>query len=58
MTSERPYRPGKATEEQALEELHVCSGTQFDPKIVKVFSDLYLGLTSIDADLPKNLKRN
>ena len=36
MTAERPYRrtPGK---ELAIEELKKCSGTQFDPKVVKAF---------------------
>jgi putative nucleotidyltransferase with HDIG domain len=37
MTSLRPYRQGKFTQEQALEELKRCAGTQFDPKIVEVF---------------------
>ncbi len=37
MTSLRPYRLGKFTQEQALEELKGCAGTQFDPKIVEVF---------------------
>lgn len=38
MTSSRTYRSIISFEE-ALEELIACSGTQFDPKIVKVFSD-------------------
>jgi len=37
MTSLRPYRPGKFTHEQAVEELKRCAGAQFDPKIVEVF---------------------
>jgi len=37
MTSLRPYREGKMTQEQALQELSRCAGTQFDPKIVEVF---------------------
>ncbi|MFA5316551.1 MAG: diguanylate cyclase [Dehalococcoidales bacterium] len=40
MTSERPYRHSKYTQEQAIEELARCSGTQFDPKIIRVFVDL------------------
>lgn len=39
MTSDRPYRqamPRKA----ALEELQRCSGTQFDPELVKLFIEL------------------
>jgi HD-GYP domain-containing protein (c-di-GMP phosphodiesterase class II) len=37
MTSLRPYREGKMSQEQAMQELSRCSGTQFDPKIVEVF---------------------
>jgi diguanylate cyclase (GGDEF)-like protein/putative nucleotidyltransferase with HDIG domain len=40
MTSERPYRHDKFSNEQALEELQRCAGTQFDPDIVKVFIKL------------------
>jgi HD-GYP domain-containing protein (c-di-GMP phosphodiesterase class II) len=36
MTSVRPYQQ-KKTYDQAIEELIRCSGTQFDPDIVKVF---------------------
>lgn len=36
MLSERPYSPRK-TMEQAINELKRCSGSQFDPKIVRVF---------------------
>lgn len=34
MTSDRPYR-NKLSLEQALDELEKCSGTQFDPNVVK-----------------------
>ncbi|MDO4534536.1 MAG: diguanylate cyclase [Clostridium perfringens] len=37
MTSIRPYN-NKKTYDEGLEELKKCSGTQFDPKIVQVFS--------------------
>ena len=40
MTSERPYRGGKATQEEALDELRRCSDTQFDPAIVDAFAKL------------------
>jgi len=40
MTSHRPYRQ-KRTHEEALAELQRCSGTQFDPEIVKVFISLH-----------------
>lgn len=41
MTSFRPYRHGKFTQEQALAELRRCAGTQFDPRIVEVFIGLH-----------------
>ena len=41
MTSLRPYRPGKLTHEQALAELRRCAGTQFDPKIVAAFTNIF-----------------
>ncbi len=40
MTSLRPYREGKMSPEEALEEVKRCSGTQFDPKIADVFVSL------------------
>ncbi|HEX9696411.1 MAG TPA: HD-GYP domain-containing protein [Actinomycetota bacterium] len=36
MISDRPYRKGRPIDE-ALEEIHRCSGTQFDPRVVKAF---------------------
>jgi putative nucleotidyltransferase with HDIG domain len=36
ITSDRPYRKGRSFAE-ARAEIHRCSGTQFDPAIVKVF---------------------
>jgi len=36
MTSNRPYNKRK-TYKEAIEELERCSGTHFDPEIVKVF---------------------
>ncbi|HET9243214.1 MAG TPA: diguanylate cyclase [Gaiella sp.] len=36
MTSDRVYRP-RIAHEQAIAELERCAGTQFDPKIVRVF---------------------
>lgn len=38
MTSDRPYRDARPTEE-ALEELERCAGTQFDPEIVRLFAE-------------------
>jgi response regulator RpfG family c-di-GMP phosphodiesterase len=37
MTTIRPYRPSRS-HEAALEELRRCSGTQFDPEVVEVFT--------------------
>jgi HD-GYP domain-containing protein (c-di-GMP phosphodiesterase class II) len=42
MTSERPYRRALAVSE-ALEELHRCSGAQFDPKVVRAFTVVVTG---------------
>ena len=39
MTSDRPYRAA-ASSTDALAELRRCAGTQFDPELVRVFSDL------------------
>jgi len=36
MTSERPYR-ASFTQQQALQEIVSCAGTQFDPQVVEVF---------------------
>lgn len=36
MTSDRPYRSGPGRE-HAVSELKLCSGTQFDPKVVEAF---------------------
>jgi HD-GYP domain-containing protein (c-di-GMP phosphodiesterase class II) len=43
MTSDRPYRSSLSNED-ALEEIRACSGTQFDPAIVEAF------LAAYDAD--------
>ncbi|MCK5534411.1 response regulator [bacterium] len=40
LTSERPYR-GKLSEEMAVKEIERCSGSQFDPDIVKAFLSGY-----------------
>jgi len=38
MTSLRPYREGKLSPEQAMDEIERCAGTQFDPDIAKAFT--------------------
>jgi len=40
MTSDRPYRPALERDE-ALAEVVRCSGTQFDPEIVRIFLELF-----------------
>jgi putative two-component system response regulator len=40
ITMGRPYRPPQSPE-KAIEELVRCAGTQFDPQVVTIFSDLY-----------------
>lgn len=42
MTSERSYRKG-ISEDEAINEIKRCSGTQFDPNIAKVFVEKVLG---------------
>jgi putative nucleotidyltransferase with HDIG domain len=40
MTSDRPYRKAKSTLE-AMNEIMRCSNTQFDPRVVEAFLDIY-----------------
>lgn len=40
MTSDRPYRKAKTTLE-AMDEILRCSGSQFDPRVVEAFLDIY-----------------
>jgi len=53
MTSDRPYRTGRSFAEARAEILR-CSGTQFDPAIVKIFLSLPSGLWS---DLRREVER-
>jgi HD-GYP domain-containing protein (c-di-GMP phosphodiesterase class II) len=39
MTSERPHATARSVED-AVAELHRCSGTQFDPAVVAAFTDV------------------
>ncbi len=39
MTNDRPYR-NALSKEEAIEEIRKCSGTQFDPKLAKMFIDI------------------
>ncbi len=49
MTSSRPYREGRLTHQQAIDELKHNAGTQFDPEIVRVFVALWEPLDSKKA---------
>jgi PAS domain S-box-containing protein/putative nucleotidyltransferase with HDIG domain len=40
ITSERPYKKSKSLQE-GIEELNSCRGTQFNPKVVDIFSKAY-----------------
>jgi HD-GYP domain-containing protein (c-di-GMP phosphodiesterase class II) len=51
MTSDRPYRKG-TTFANAIAEITRCSGTQFDPEVVRAFNDIgEAGLMKIKADM-------
>ena len=41
MITGRKYQPAR-TKEEAIAELHRCAGTQFDPDIVLIFTQLLL----------------
>jgi HD-GYP domain-containing protein (c-di-GMP phosphodiesterase class II) len=49
ITSARSYREQPLSREQALEELIRCAGTQFDPKVVRVFTKLMRQRSPIQA---------
>jgi putative nucleotidyltransferase with HDIG domain len=49
MTSDRPYRRA-LTREEAVAEVERCAGTQFDPKIARVFVELF---AETEAALPR-----
>jgi diguanylate cyclase (GGDEF)-like protein len=38
MVTPRPYRINPKTEDEAMEELRRCAGTQFDPRVVEAFA--------------------
>ena len=51
MTSDRPYRKG-TTFANAIAEIQRCSGTQFDPEVVRAFLDIgEAGLVKIRDDM-------
>jgi HD-GYP domain-containing protein (c-di-GMP phosphodiesterase class II) len=50
MISERPYRKA-LTFKAAIAELENCSGTQFDPTVVKAFIPIVLSTAPDDIEL-------
>jgi putative nucleotidyltransferase with HDIG domain len=57
MTSDRPYRRGRALDE-ALAEIERCRGTQFDPHVVTAFLAVPLSrIEAIHANAPFGLRR-
>ena len=48
MTSERPYSPAR-TPAQAVDELHRCAGSQFDPEVVAAFAEALRSPASFTA---------
>lgn len=54
MTSDRPYRTGRSTEE-AIDEIVACAGTQFSPRVVEALKRLHgRGVLSSES-VPKRL---
>ena len=56
MTSDRPYRRGRQLDE-ALAEIEHCSGTQFDPQVVRAFLSVSMHrIEAIHANAPFGLR--
>ncbi len=56
MTSDRPYRRGRALDE-AITEIERCSGTQFDPQVVHAFLAVSMSrIEAIHANAPFGLR--
>lgn len=49
MTTDRPYRSARSVAD-ALEELHRCAGTQFDPDIIRALTRVLEGNTASSTD--------
>jgi diguanylate cyclase (GGDEF)-like protein/putative nucleotidyltransferase with HDIG domain len=54
MTSERSYKEGRMTEEEALDELRKQAGKQFDPELVEIF----IGLRRKSASMLTGIKKD
>jgi tetratricopeptide (TPR) repeat protein len=57
MTHSRPWRSTVMSNEQALEELRSCAGSQFDPSFVEGFTDLFKRELSGRAELDTSLAK-
>jgi len=55
MTSERGYKKRSMTEEEALQELENCAGSQFDPELVEVFIGIRRKSQMMDSALERVL---
>jgi HD-GYP domain-containing protein (c-di-GMP phosphodiesterase class II) len=54
MTTDRPYRKG-LTHERAIQILRLNSGTQYDPRVVELFSKLPREIISGQRGLPEDM---
>ncbi len=52
MTSDRPYRDARSPE-RALDEIESCSGTQFDPELVRVFVSAVASVPGAAVPVPQ-----
>ena len=53
---ERGYKKRPLTEEEAIQELEACSGTQFDPELVELFIKLREKSVTPDINLDNILQ--
>jgi diguanylate cyclase (GGDEF)-like protein/putative nucleotidyltransferase with HDIG domain len=57
MTSERSYKEGRMSKEEALRELRKYASTQFDPELIELFIGLRRKSTSLLSGMGKDLSR-
>jgi putative two-component system response regulator len=55
MTTERPYRAAMPLH-AALDEIHRCTGTHFDPEVVKAFQSAFQDLTELPIATPDRVQ--
>jgi diguanylate cyclase (GGDEF)-like protein/putative nucleotidyltransferase with HDIG domain len=53
MTSERPYRPNKLSKDDAIGELERGANKQFDPKVVGIFTKLFVHPSNLKMESDK-----